>query len=529
MKTNFTRLALAGLLSIYMGSTASAQCLITTGPTNNCSYGDAIDILTINGNTVSNSGCSSPSGYTAYTTPTWNFTLGSSYPLTASLGGGTYNQGLAIWIDLNANGQYESTEQVYASTSAGLTQTGTVTIPAAGTPGLTVMRVMCAYNTSIPAADACTSNQGGYGETEDYPVMLSSAVLTDDIEVTSIIKPVDATCGSATDSLIVRVTNVGTNPTSTFQLDAVLSGMLTGSYSATVVNPIPAATSVDVFLTTLDTQAGGALTINATATYSADLNATNNTLNTTVNLMDATPLVITGPSSVCSGDNVQLTVNTTTGVESTQWYMDGVLYDTSYMTMTGVMTADAQFVATSSNTCRAADTLDILVIPTPTASFTSVVSGGLVDFTGTATDYDTIVWDFGDGNTGNGLTPSNTYAANGSYYVCMSAINACDTATFCDTVYVTTLSVGEYALAEVSVYPNPSSGLVNISLAHLEGLNGTWFLVDMDGKMLESGEVKVQSEKDVLTISLEPYPHGSYIFRIEGSAGEEFKVNLVRN
>jgi PKD repeat protein len=39
---------------------------------------------------------------------------------------------------------------------------------------------------------------------------------------------------------------------------------------------------------------------------------------------------------------------------------------------------------------------------------------GSSDVDGTITDY---AWDFGDGNTGSGATPSHTYAANGSFTV----------------------------------------------------------------------------------------------------------------
>ena len=58
----------------------------------------------------------------------------------------------------------------------------------------------------------------------------------------------------------------------------------------------------------------------------------------------------------------------------------------------------------------------------PTASFTSNVSGLLVAFNGSASsDSDgtlaSYAWDFGDGTTGTGASPSHTYTADGTYSV----------------------------------------------------------------------------------------------------------------
>lgn len=508
-------------------TSANAQCLITTGPTNNCSYGDAVDVLTINGNTVSNSGCSSPSGYTAFASPTWNFTLGSSYPIAMTVGGAQYNQGVSVWIDVNGNGQYESTEQVYASTSPALSHTGTLTIPAVGITGLTVMRVMCAYNISISAANACTSNQGTYGETEDYPVMLSSPVLADDIEVTSIISPADNSCGSIDDSLVVRITNVGLNTASNIQVDATLSGMLTGSYSSTVTT-LASGAFEDVFLTTLDTEAGGALTIAASATYSADGNAANDNLNATVNLTNATDLLITGPAVACVGDAVSLSVNTV-GSETYDWAENGVSLGSGSTVTSNALAGNAQFIVTSSNACRASDTLDVSIPSAPTATFTTSVTNLQVNFTGAATNYTSVTWDFGDGGTSTGLTPTYTYPADGSYYVCMTAVNQCDTLTFCDSLTVSTVGLIELGLGEVSVYPNPSNSIVNVTMKNMNGFNGKWLLLDIDGRVLLSGEAKVLTAEEKITLSMEPFAPGNYIFRLKGKVGQEYQVNLVRN
>lgn len=513
------------LMSVLFLSTVQAQCLVTTGPTNDCSYGDAIDVLTIGGTTVSNTGCSSGSGYTAFASPVWNFDLGASYSLAASVGGATYNQGLSIWIDVNNNGQYEASEQLYVSGAPALTHSGTVNIPAVGVTGSPLpMRVMCTYNTTPAAGSACTSNQGNYGETEDYIVILNSPSISDDVELTTILTPIDNACGSATDSLTVRVTNNGTNTASNISVDAVLSGMISTTLNSSIASLASGATQ-DINLGTINTEMGGTLDIQASVTMTGDLDDTNDTLVTSLTLWNSTDLIISGDSIVCPGDITELTVNTS-GSETYVWTVNGVPLTGDTITVTVIVPQEV--IVNSSNTCRAADTITLTSVPMPTASYTSTVTGGQADFTGTATNYNSIEWDFGDGNTGTGLTPSNTYAANGAYWVCMSAIGDCDTVTTCDSVYVTTLSVGTIEWGEVSVFPNPTVDKVTVSITNFIGNKGSWTLFDMNGRVVESADMKLVSGSATVTVSLADMDKGSYIFRILNEKGEKYNVTLVR-
>lgn len=160
------------LLFILVSNKLLAQCAITTGPTNDCSYGDAIDNFTLNGSTVSNTGCSGAStGYTFFSTPVWTLKGNSTNSFSVTVGGATYNQGFAIWIDLNNDSIFDASEMLYASGSAALSHSGTITIPCGVTYNQNLrMRLMCAYNVNITSGQACTSNLGNYGETEDYMV-----------------------------------------------------------------------------------------------------------------------------------------------------------------------------------------------------------------------------------------------------------------------------------------------------------------------------------------------------------------------
>jgi PKD repeat protein len=63
----------------------------------------------------------------------------------------------------------------------------------------------------------------------------------------------------------------------------------------------------------------------------------------------------------------------------------------------------------------------VIVHPKPQASFTASVSSGcspvIVSFTNTSTGYDSMFWDFGDGNTDTASNPTHTYTVPGNYFV----------------------------------------------------------------------------------------------------------------
>ena len=160
----------------FLGTTTYAQCLTTSAPTNNCTFGDQIDAFSLNGiSSPSSPGCSGASGYASYSTPVWSLVAGQTYPWTANVGGGIYNEGFAIWIDLNNNGQYETTEMVVNNAPATGAIGGNLTIPLTATSANGIhMRIRDAYFISLNSGNACTNNIGTYGETEDYLVNISA-------------------------------------------------------------------------------------------------------------------------------------------------------------------------------------------------------------------------------------------------------------------------------------------------------------------------------------------------------------------
>lgn len=146
----FTRLHyLLGLLFLFQVSNIFAQCSTSSTPINDCSVGDQIDEFSLDGvPTVTNFGCS-PNGYQNFPVPVRTLQQGQSYSWSATVGQGggglsMYDQGMAIWIDINNNNIYEASEMLVSAAPA-LNHTGSITIPITASAASNIrMRTRCA-------------------------------------------------------------------------------------------------------------------------------------------------------------------------------------------------------------------------------------------------------------------------------------------------------------------------------------------------------------------------------------------------
>ncbi|AUD04815.1 GEVED domain-containing protein [Spirosoma pollinicola] len=162
------------------GSNSSTVSILTpdcflTFLNDGCSYAINITGVTVNNTTLSqNSGCSPTSSgyYTSFTAVSGTVTAGQSATFTATKG--TFNNmGGTVWIDLNNNGVFETSERLYQMPDINKASTfsGSLAIPSSITATTVAMRVVAAYLT-VPA-DPCGSY--GYGETEDYVLIVRPA------------------------------------------------------------------------------------------------------------------------------------------------------------------------------------------------------------------------------------------------------------------------------------------------------------------------------------------------------------------
>jgi hypothetical protein len=186
-------------------------------------------------------------------------------------------------------------------------------------------------------------------------------------------------------------------------------------------------------------------------------------------------------------------------------------------------TASTDFIANQNTTllynithagCSNTDTIEIVVQGAPQASFTANYSllSLDVDFINTAMDYDSLVWNFGDGFTDTVINPTHTYAQNGFYNACLYVYNACGIDSVCQDVDLTI--VGLRALKNKIVSIRTSDGFI---VSQNKVIN-SYTLYDITGKLLRN-EI---SHSNKVEIEFSGMPKGCYL--IELNSGDDKKV-----
>ncbi|MEM0543480.1 GEVED domain-containing protein, partial [Flavobacterium sp. j3] len=138
--------------------------------------GDFINNFSFAGIVNNNSG-DAATDYTYYSSLTANVVAGVSNPVTLQAGGtaSLFAQQFRIWVDMNQNGIFETTESVFNTTTATFSPnnaTGNITIPVTAFNGVTRMRVASRFSSQVGAGDSCLG-QSNFGEYEDYNISIT--------------------------------------------------------------------------------------------------------------------------------------------------------------------------------------------------------------------------------------------------------------------------------------------------------------------------------------------------------------------
>ena len=112
-------------------------------------------------------------GYGDYTSLSTDLALGMPHAFTLAPGysGFAFNEWFRIWIDLDQDGEFDTTDEMVFDTEGRSNDpvNASLTLPTSASVGPTRMRVVMRYN--VAPATACEPNYD-YGETEDYCVNL---------------------------------------------------------------------------------------------------------------------------------------------------------------------------------------------------------------------------------------------------------------------------------------------------------------------------------------------------------------------
>jgi hypothetical protein len=125
-------------------------------------------------------------------------------------------------------------------------------------------------------------------------------------------------------------------------------------------------------------------------------------------------------------------------------------------------------------------------------------------------DYETVEWDFGDGNTSSEIEPSYTYTSAGTYLLTLTLTDTAGcSSTFIKEVQVNSFLTGVNQVADPNtfiVYPNPTNGVLFVSGAKMDEIR----LVDMHGRIL----IQLESNRTEEELDLGDWPAGVYFIQI---------------
>ena len=188
-----------------------------------------------------------------------------------------------------------------------------------------------------------------------------------------------------------------------------------------------------------------------------------------VSVIASNAIADAGPDvTVAPGDTAWIGVDTTYGGiyagdgMPCYWYTLGGTTPIDSGGRIGVRPADTTTYVVAMDLCGTVTydtvTVNVHCPGLPTASFTDTGTNTMgFMYTGTTAALDSVVWSYGDGSTGTGLSPSHTYANHDStYHVCVMVYTNCGNDTVCGNVVVHDLFTPNVQLQNVQIFPNPA-------------------------------------------------------------------------
>lgn len=208
----------------------------------------------------------------------------------------------------------------------------------------------------------------------------------------------------------------------------------------------------------------------------------------------------TRSDTVCAGDQAYFFIQTNAGNWDIQWQQNdgtgwqdiagnagftGFKDDTLVLTSAALLQNGWQFRSRIRRpgcfeiTSAAAQ---LTVIAAPVAAFTVEVDGALAVFNNQSSEGTNFAWDFGDGQSDDAFNTQHLYAAEGTYTVTLSVLNACDTVSTTQQVVILLLPEAGFATPDTAL----ACGTVSVLFENLSSENSASFQWLFPGGMPET-------------------------------------------
>lgn len=237
------------------------------------------------------------------------------------------------------------------------------------------------------------------------------------------------------------------------------------------------------------------------------------------------------PDILFSGDNIiskcdgNLAILDAGGPFTDYLWSDFSINQTLSVNYTGAYSV----TVTDNNGCKNNATAEVTSYPAPLPAFNFTENSLNVNFTNTSLNADTYLWNFGDGQSSNLENPTHQYNSEGVYYISLTASNPfCSEVIIYDTVNILLTGINNTFEENIfSIFPNPTTGVVNILLKNNDREFSEISLFNVTGELIFSKNID-QSTLNI-QIDLSDLPGGVYTIRFESMNNiEEGKLILIR-
>ncbi len=168
-------------------------------------------------------------------------------------------------------------------------------------------------------------------------------------------------------------------------------------------------------------------------------------------------------------------------------------------------------------TCAAPATQFSQTINNLTVAFTDVTGGNLIGW----------IWNFGDGVTSTLQNPIHSYAAPGTYTVCLTTINDCGRDSICNTLGLTVTGLASDLDNSIQVYPNPVADQLHIQTPFTAADDVQITVTNLMGGLVKTIELGMQTSSQVLDVS--DMAVGSYLLHFQTADASVVKrINVLR-
>ncbi len=167
------------------------------------------------------------------------------------------------------------------------------------------------------------------------------------------------------------------------------------------------------------------------------------------------------------------------------------------------------------------DDVTISELAGPDAVFASSMNGSVVTVTDGSSELITDwSWNWGDGSSSTGQNPgTHTYAAPGTYTICLTVTNLAGVDSVCHTVVISGVNDLD-ASAQIAVYPNPTNSAINVMLSQELSNNAQIEIVNTIGETVISRKA---TGSNVEKFNLDKLAQGVYYVRITSEGVKAMK------